>query len=480
MGKKLSMIILTMKKMKITVAEKKELAKDFVKITFDPKIPESRFIIGKDSEETLVIKSPEDKDINRRKFILLARQIVQEAKKHKVKKIAIEWNDINLKSVSNKAEEVAEIAAVNFEMANYDFIRYKTKPKEGWNFVEEVSIVADKKNQKAIENGIKKGKIIGQEANACRDLANTPGGDMTPQVLANEIKKSIKGTPIKMKVLEVADMKKLGMGGILGVSRGSVEKPKFIILEYLMSRKEKPIILIGKGITFDTGGLNVKPENHMSDMHLDMTGGAAAAHAMVASAKLGIKKKIVGLIPVVENMPSGQSYRPGDILKTMSGKTIEVANTDAEGRIILADAHGYAEKYNPRLVINIATLTGAAGVALGERASALFSKEKKLADKIFDLAEESGDFVWPMPLWEEYKNDIKGNFGDVSNLRSSGNPKYGDAIHAAMFLAQFAEKFSQWAHLDIGPRDTVNPDELLAKGASGVGVRLLVKVLERL
>ena len=179
-------------------------------------------------------------------------------------------------------------------------------------------------------------------------------------------------------------------------------------------------------------------------------------------------------------MPSGQSYRPGDILKTISGKTIEVANTDAEGRIILADAHGYAERFNPRLVISIATLTGAMQVALGERASALFSKDEKLSKKIFNLAEESGDPVWPMPLWEEYKNDIKGNFGDISNLRSVGDPRYGGAIHAAMFLAEFAEKFPLWAHLDIGPRDTVNPDELLGKGASGVSVGLLVKILEKL
>src|SRR3989339_1776638 len=365
-------------------------------------------------------------------------------------------------------------------MANYEFVRYKNKPKEGWNFVEEVKVIAEKKDVKNIEKGILKGQIIGKETNACREISNMPGGDMTPQILAQEIKKAISGTPIKMKVLEEAEMEKLGMGGILGVSRGSAEKPKFIVLEYMMSQKEKPIVFIGKGITFDTGGLNVKPENYMSDMHLDMTGGAAVAHAMIAAAKLGIKKKIVGFIPAVENMPSGQSYRPGDILKTVSGKTIEVANTDAEGRIILADAHGYAERYNPRLVVNIATLTGAAGVALGERASALFSKEKKLSDRIFELAEVAGDPVWPMPLWEEYKNDIKGNFGDVANLRSVGDPRYGGAIHAAMFLLEFAEKFSEWAHIDIGPRDTVNPDELLSKGASGGGVRLLVKILEEL
>jgi leucyl aminopeptidase len=466
--------------MKIEVTEKKELGKDWVKISFDPKVPESRFVVGKNGEETLVIKSPEKKDINRRKIILLCRQIIQEAKKHRVKKIAVDFLDFNFKSVSKKVEEIAQIVAENFEMANYEFLKYKAKPKEGWNFLEEIRVIGEKGDTREIEKGIRKGEIVGEEANACREIANMPGGDMTPQVLVQEIKNAVKNTPIKMKVLEVAEMKKMGMGGILGVSRGSVEKPKFIILEYMMSRKENPIILIGKGITFDTGGLNVKPGSYMGEMHMDMSGGAAVAHAIIAAAKLGLNKKIVGLIPAAENMPSGESYRPGDILKTISGKTIEIANTDAEGRVILADAHGYAERYEPKLVVNIATLTGAAGVALGERASALFSKSKKMSDKIFALAEESGDPVWPMPLWEEYKNDIKGNFADVSNLRSQGDPHYGDAIHGAMFLLEFAEKFPEWAHLDIGPRDTVNPDELLAKGASGVGVRLLVKIIEQL
>ncbi|MDI6778462.1 MAG: leucyl aminopeptidase family protein [Patescibacteria group bacterium] len=465
--------------MKIEIVEKTKYDKDFVKIAFDPKIAES-FFVEKNGGKTLVIKSPEKKDINRRKFVLLCRQVVQEAKKHRVKKIAVDFSDLNFKSVSKKPEEIAEIMAENFEMANYEFVRYKTKPKEGWSFVEEVRVIGEKNYIREIEKRIKKGQIIGEETNACREVANMPGGDMTPQVLVQEIGKAIKNTPIKVKVLEESEMKKLGMGGILGVSRGSVEKPKFIILEYLIGRKEKPIVLIGKGITYDTGGLSLKPRDFMAEMKMDMTGGAAVAHAMITAAKTGVEKKIIGLIPAMENMPSGQSYRPGDILKTMSGKTIEVSDTDAEGRIILADAHGYAERYNPRLVVNIATLTGAAGVALGERASALFSKNKKLSDKIFDLAEEAGDPVWPMPLWEEYKNDVKGIHADLDNTRANGDWRYGGAIHAAMFLAEFAEKFPQWAHLDIGPRDTVNPDELLGKGASGVGVRLLVKILEEM
>ncbi len=465
--------------MKIEVREKKDRAKNFTRISFNPKIAES-FFVEKNGEKILVIKSPEKREINRRKFILLARKIIQEAKKYNLKKIELEFSDFNFPKVSKKNEELVAILAENFEMANYEFIRYKTKPKEGWNFIEEVKVIGGEGDIRGIEKGVRKGQLIGKEVNTCRNLANIPGGDMTPQMLANEIKKAINKLPIKMKILEETEMKKLGMGGILGVSRGSEEEPKFIILEYQMSRKEKPIVMIGKGITFDTGGLNVKPENYMSGMHLDMTGGAAVAHAIIAAAKLKIRKKIVGLIPAVENMPSGQSYRPGDILKTISGKTIEVANTDAEGRIILADAHGYAEKYTPKLVVNVATLTGAIRVALGERAAGLFSKDKELADRIFDLAEESGDYVWPMPLWEEYKNDIKGNFADVANLRSVGDPRFGGAIHAAMFLAEFAQKFPQWVHLDIGSRDVSVSDEFLGKGAAGAPVRLLIKILEKL
>ncbi|MFA5926374.1 MAG: leucyl aminopeptidase family protein [Parcubacteria group bacterium] len=466
--------------MKIEVSDKKEFKKDFVKISFDPKISESRFVVGKDGEKTLIVKSPEKKEINRRKFILLSRKVIREAKKHRVRKIEIEFNDFRFPKVSKKTDELAELLATNFEMADYEFVKYKTMPKEGWDFMEEIKIIAEKKDIKSIEKGIREGKIIGEETNACREIANMPGGDMTPQLLVKEIEKSIGNLPIKMKVLEEAEMKKLEMGGILGVSRGSAEKPKFIVLEYLASRKEKPIVLIGKGITFDTGGLNVKPGNFMNDMHLDMSGGAAVFHAIVAAAKLGIKKKIIGLIPAVENMPSGQSFRPGDILKTISGKTIEVGNTDAEGRIILADAHGYAEKYDPRLVMNVATLTGAVAVALGKRAAGLFCKDKNLSDKIFNLAEESGDYVWPMPLWEEYRSEIIGNFGDLNNLSSAGEPRYGDAIRGAVFLSEFAEKFPLWAHLDIGSRDVAVFDEFLAKGAAGAPVRLLTKIIEEL
>ncbi len=233
---------------------------------------------------------------------------------------------------------------------------------------------------------------------------------------------------------------------------------------------------MGKGVTFDTGGINLKPTDAILGMNMDMSGGAAVIHTLIAAARLKLRKNIVALIPAVENAPSGSSYRPGDVLRSMSGKTIEVRNTDAEGRIILADALTYAKRYRPALVVDVATLTGSAVVALGERAIALFTQDEKLEQTFRLLGEESGDYVWPLPLWDEYDEDIKGVFGDVANV---GKTRYGDAILAAVFLKQFVADAYPWTHLDIAPRMTALPDEFLAKGSAGAPVRLLVKLLEK-
>jgi len=274
------------------------------------------------------------------------------------------------------------------------------------------------------------------------------------------------------------------MGGILGVSQGSTEEPRFIILEYRGGGKEKPIVLVGKGVTFDTGGLNLKPSNGILEMHMDMSGGAAVIHALALAAKLKIRKNIIGLVPAAENMVSGSSYRPGDILRSMSGKTIEVTNTDAEGRVIVADALTYAERYHPRLVVDVATLTGSSMSALGQYASALFTRDEKLEKFLRGAGEESGDYVWPLPLWDEYEENVKGTFGDVANAQKPGS--YGGAINGAMFLYQFVKDPSTssgqaypWVHLDIAPRMTAVEGEFLAKGAAGAPVRLLIKLLEK-
>lgn len=464
--------------MKISTVKNNLSNKGFVQVMFNQKISESRFVLEKNGEEILEIKSQVKEKISRRQLVILARQIIFFAKKNGIKKITLNFEDIlDLKSDLSEAE-IGEILAVNFEMANYDFVKYKTKPEEGWKFIEEIRIIFSGKDSN-LSASVKKGQLIGEEINALRELVNTPGGDMTPDLLAKDIKQAIKGTKIKIKVLDEREMKKLKMGAILGVAKGSLEKPKFIILEYIGKQEENPIVLVGKAITFDTGGLNLKPDNSMSDMHMDMSGGAAVAYAVITAAKLGLKKRLIGIIPAAENSLSGESYRPGDVLKSMSGKTIEVLNTDAEGRIILADALTYAEKYNPRLVVDVATLTGASMIALGERASAIFSKNEKLIELIREIGEASGDYVWPLPLWDEYEADIKGINGDWANIKSQGNSRLGGATMGAMFLYQFSKNFKEWVHIDIAPKMTAVNDEFLSKGAAGAPLRLLIKLIEK-
>jgi leucyl aminopeptidase len=426
--------------------------------------------------KNLIIGIDKKENINLRKLIILFRQIVSLAKSNGIKKFVLNFSDFRFSKLKIIDKHIAEIMAVNLEMANFEFVKYKNIPKDGWNFIERV-IVAAGGNVSDIKEGIEAGQKIGSAVNDCRVLVNTPGGDMTPSVLAEEARKAVGGTSIKLKVLDEKDIEKLGMGGIIGVSKGSVEKPRFIILEYKNNGNEKPIVLVGKGVTFDSGGLVSKTADGLSEMHMDMSGAAAVIQTVVLAAKLGIKKNVVGLIPAAENMPSGSSYRPGDILRSMSGKTIEVLNTDAEGRIILADALTYADKYKPRLVVDVASLTGASIVALGQKASAIFTKDEGLEKLTRELGEESGDYVWPMPLWDEYEDDIRGNFGDVANL---GKTRYGGAITGAIFLYQFVKDFNYpWMHIDMAPKLSATEGDLLAKGAAGAPVRLLIKLLER-
>ena len=271
-------------------------------------------------------------------------------------------------------------------------------------------------------------------------------------------------------------MKILKMGGVLGVAQGSSEEPKFIVMEYSGGgKKDKPFVLVGKGVTFDSGGLNLKPSQHIYEMHMDMSGGSAVINTIALAARLKLKRNVIALVPAVENMPSGSSYRPGDLLRTMSGKTIEVLDTDAEGRVILSDALTYAEQYQPKLVVDVATLTGAAAVALGQRASGIFTKDEKLARLAQELGEEAGDYVWPLPLWDEFEDEIKGTFGDWANV---GRTRYGGASTGAIFLYQFAKNYP-WLHIDIAPTMTSIDGQFLAKGATGVPVRLLLKLLEQ-
>ncbi len=423
-------------------------------------------------QKSLLIGAGKTRKINSRTLIILSRTVISLAKQNNIKKLALNFMDFAFPHLKLKSSAIAEMLAVNFEMANFEFVQYKTSPAKGWNFVREVTIIS---KDSAVKKAVGKGQTIGEEVNNTRVLANSPGGVMTPKVLAQKAKEAGRKYNFKVRVLGLKEIQKMKMGGVLAVAGGSREEPKFIIIEYMSGGKEKPVVLVGKGVTFDSGGLNLKPGESMQGMHTDMSGGAAVISALTLAARLKLKKNIVGLVPAVENMPSGSSYRPGDIVETMSGKTIEVLNTDAEGRVILSDALTYAVRYNPKLVVDIATLTGAAMIALGQRASAVFTKDLKLENLIRELGEQSGDYVWPLPLWDEYEEDIKGTFGDITN---TGRNRYGGAITAAIFLYQFAKEYP-WVHIDIAPRTTAVEGELLAKGACGAPVRLLIKLLEQ-
>ncbi|MBI2640744.1 MAG: leucyl aminopeptidase family protein [Candidatus Sungbacteria bacterium] len=408
---------------------------------------------------------------NYRKNQLVARRYVQYAKGERISELTTPFGA----SLGTNKKAAASIFASSAVMAGFDFNKYKEAPKNGWPEVKTIYLAADKKDFLEIQRGIREGMIVGEEVNACRELSNTPGGDMTPRHLAQAATTSAKKFGVRAKILDEKQMKRLNMGGVLGVARGSDEKPRFIILEYMRGPKgQKPLVLVGKGVTFDTGGLNLKPDQYIYEMHMDMSGGAAVIHGITAIARLKLPINVVGLIPAVENMPSGSSYRPGDLLKTMSGKTIEVLNTDAEGRVILSDALYYgATKYKPGLMVDLATLTGAAHVALGSYCSAVFTKDEKLQEKLVEVGKNSGDYMWPLPLWDEYLPEIKGTFGDLAN--AGKGDRYGGAIQGAKFLEQFVGK-TPWAHFDIAPRMTTVDSEYLSKGASGVGVRYIVEL----
>ncbi|MDO8548404.1 MAG: leucyl aminopeptidase [bacterium] len=430
--------------------------------------------------------------LTRRKFVILMRKVIATAKQNKLSSIAVDFKDLRSLAPKDFSDtEVGKITATAFVMANYEHNTYKTKPKEGFA---EVKVVAVPHTPEAAKGeGFWIGEQIGAEVNACRELDNTPGGDMTPKILAAAAKKALKGTKAKVKVLGRKEMQRLGMGAVLGIAKGSIEEPQFIVMEYWGAGKRlgsltpkgelnshRPIVLIGKGVTFDTGGLQIKSGDYMYEMHMDMSGGAAVIYAIALAAKLKIQANVVGLIPAVENNPGNSAVRPGDILKSLSGKTIEILHTDAEGRVILADAITYAKRYSPKAVVDVATLTGAALTALGVQASAVMSNDADFEKTVRELGEISGDYVWPMPLWEEYDDMVKGNFGDVPNISTAGNSRYGGVIAGGKFLEVFAKELNcPWVHLDIAPKMTAAPGEHLAKGAAGAPVRLLFALIEK-
>ena len=343
--------------------------------------------------------------------------------------------------------------------------------------VTELFLCVPPDKQAVSQKALKTGQILGEAANFVKKLANYPGNLMTPSILANEVEKQTQNTKISTTIWDKKRIKKERMGGLLGVSLGSSEEPRFIIMEYKGAEaSKKPVILVGKGLTFDSGGISLKSANAMDEMKFDMCGATAVIGAMLAIEKLDLKVNVTGLVPSSENMPGQSANKPGDILTARNGKTMEVLNTDAEGRLILADALSYASEQKPQVIFDAATLTGAIIACLGNIFTGFFTKDESLVTKIKQASKQTGERVWQMPLTKEHTEDIKSVFADVANISST---KGAGSSTAAAFLEHFVDKEIPWAHFDIAGTawNVSNRLEYCSKKmASGVMVRTFVEL----
>lgn len=386
----------------------------------------------------------------------------------KVRKFAIvRRSTLDLPSAARAVVESALLAL--FEPDKY-FTSDKTESK-----LEEMIVVVPDADPAVLNKAIEQGRIIAEATNFARDIINEPSNLMTPTDLARHAAETARTFGLQIDVLDVEQMKKLGMNALLGVAQGSVEPPKLIVLTYNPSQQAtKTVAIVGKGVTFDTGGISIKPSDGMEKMKYDMAGGATAIAAVRAIAQLRPAVKVIAVVPAVENMPGGSAQRPGDVVKSMSGKTIEVINTDAEGRLILADALAYARQLGATQIVDLATLTGAVSVALGDVYVAIMGNDQAWIDDVINAGKNAGEKIWQLPLDKEYREQIKSEIADIQNI---GGRKAG-TITAAYFLKEFVEDVP-WAHLDIAGtawNETTKP--YLAVGPTGVCVRTLVNLVD--
>ncbi len=373
-------------------------------------------------------------------------------------------------------ETIAAAITEGSLLGGYRFLEYKSnlKPEERHE-VDELNLVASDDAVEEAMRGVTRGGAVARGVNLARDLANLPPNELTPARLAERARELATAFDLPITVLGPVEMREQGFGGILAVGQGSVNEPRFIAIDYGAQYAGAPTIcLVGKGMTFDSGGISIKPAENMDAMKMDMSGAAAVLGALHAIAELRLPLHVVALIGAAENMPGGSAYRPGDILKTLSGKTIEVLNTDAEGRIVLADVLTYAQRYNPSAIIDLATLTGAISVALGPHAIGLFTNDDALAQRLLRAGETAGERAWQLPLWQPYREMVKSEIADVRNAAG----RQGGAITAAAFLNAFVGDYP-WVHLDIAGTAWTDskPKAYQPKGATGVGVRLLLQAL---
>lgn len=360
-------------------------------------------------------------------------------------------------------------------LGNYTFNKFKKDKDE----VKNLSVLLYADNEKLLRSSIDRAISIIEGVNFARDLQNEPASTLRPFELAKRVRSGLSKTGIRVTIFDEDEIKKRKMGGLLAVGKGSAAKPRFIVLKYKPTTKskkksQKRIALVGKGITYDTGGVCVKPPQGMVEMKADMSGAAVVAGILLTAARIKIPMEIIGIIPAAENMISGEAMRPGDVVKTASGKTIEIGHTDAEGRMILADALDYASKQQPDEVIDFATLTGACVVALGQNAAGLFTKNNRLSDKLYKSGLKTYERVWPMPMWDDYHKLIESKIADVNN---DGN-RWAGAITAAKFLENFIDKNIPWAHIDIaGTAISHDMNNYTKTYMTGFGVRLILDYL---
>ena len=410
-------------------------------------------------------------DLNEREFRSAVDKVAKLVKSTPAKDTTLFFDGVEV--IDRDPQWQARYLTQSFLSCSYQFNQYKSESGDKPTLKKVTLASADRKSITALKKGIALGKAIATGMHLAKDLGNLPGNVCTPNYLAKQARSLARGsTNLKVKILDEKQMRELKMGSFLSVTAGTEEPAKMIVMEYSAAAKtKKPIVLVGKGITFDTGGISLKPGAAMDEMKFDMCGAASVFGAMKALVDLQLPLNVIAIIAAAENMPSGTATKPGDIVTSMAGKTIEVLNTDAEGRLVLCDALTYAQGYNPQTVIDVATLTGACVIALGKHATGLYSNRDALAEELLQAGKVAGDKAWHMPLWEEYQKQLDSNFADIANIggRDAGS------VTAACFLARFTED-CDWAHLDIAGTAWLSGS---AKGATGRPVPLLVEFLNQ-
>ena len=372
-------------------------------------------------------------------------------------------------------EDTAEACVLGGMLGQYQFTELRTRERDKIKDFDSLIMLAQKETTELV-GSIDRATAMAEGINLARDLVTLPPNLATPTMLAERAKDVAAQFGMNFHVIQKAEAEKLGMGSFLAVAQGSEEPSLMVVMEYEPSGEDKPpVVLVGKGITFDSGGISIKPAKDMDRMKHDMAGAAAVIGTMQTVAALNLPLRVVGLVPLTENLPSGKAYKPGDVIQSLSGLNIEVINTDAEGRMILADALTYAERYQPQAIVDLATLTGACVIALGDNVAGLMSNNDTLQARVEAAGEKSGEKVWPLPLWDSYFELLKSNVADLKNV----DGRKAGAITAAVFLKQFVPEGVPWAHLDIaGCAWEEKGSPLVPKGASGMGVHLLIRMLQ--